>query len=442
MPLARRKGSTTGRSLKLSKSPEGTSPTAVAEADTASAASAFKSVNVHIRSLPWDQIASFLDLNDFLTSRIICHDILTVLHEELGPEDCSRWICERLKLQKVWAIHSLDEWRDASQVIQDTDVWHAFFKPREETSTSSMTTLLRLFRCIQYIPEEAVVHFREEQRLLTKMDENHLTTFTSYGKCRQSECSLCQEDPEPEEKKLSVEYCKLTGYHNLPEELFCPFCADSNPGRSTLKLEDMSYVSKNYHEEPVQNTLDFDPVPSLVAHKRRRSAEEIPPPNFPPRVSGNMKPGRDTRVACSGFTKHALTLSCGKCREFALIAPAGYCYQSSFSCHTKSRGTELGIDNQVGGVLRRTRCAQAGCNQVVLCSGCSRADAHPRYQDVGEAHVPLFHRTLFCGRCHKTYCWDHSNHANKCCRDRTPDYHQTLANFLHYSDNEQYSDSE
>ena len=124
-------------------------------------------------------------------------------------------------------------------------------------------------------------------------------------------------------------------------------------------------------------------------------------------------------------SSHAISIHCSKCYKFALIAPAGQCWNDLYCCPLRGRrqyNEEDGGITIFGGAFTRTKCSVEKCNLPISCHACSHTNVHDSYnqiieeggeensEEIGESTTQKVrkHAAASCDTCCETYCEEHS----------------------------------
>ncbi|CAB9517164.1 expressed unknown protein (Partial), partial [Seminavis robusta] len=223
----------------------------------------------------------------------------------------------------------------------------------------------------------------------------------------------------------------LNRYHhdpslpNLPSDLRCPLCCSD---RRTLQLSEFPYQSQPTNGDDfitplgyrTANVLTLTPAETTNDHSSSSpSYQELAIPII--RSQDNLQSTTIPQLHPKPHLKHAMTLHCTHCRQFALVAPGGMCWSSKFPCKSRSKTfsihesttsstSKTDIKTWMGGMLVRTRCSERNCPRPVFCHECSHATSHAHYPTTQQQQPPppqLQHSSR-CDHCHLDYCPAHA----------------------------------
>jgi hypothetical protein len=232
-------------------------------------------------------------------------------------------------------------------------------------------------------------------------------------------------------QKSSGEHLRLDAYFNkcipnLPSNLTCPVCRVTN--QRTLQLTEVTYQSAPGTErhEHVTMPLTFTPTDQEESENRDEengtddddnvsmeddgSSSEPEETTFPPIYQELFIPNTEEFLQPAEDCKTAISIHCGACRQFAVIAPAVACLNSRFPCHGKTMDTgDPAI--VIGGILTRANCRVADCGCAALCRACSSLSKTMHYsRDTSSVE----YRVLQCRHCKSRCCWLHERQNANC----------------------------
>lgn len=352
-------------------------------------------------TLPWGRIVSFLKLRDMLSVRLVSNTVAGSIHDEVLPDDCTRWLGEALRDRSLFMIPGrVDKnWKEATNSESESIIMLL-----SNQDQAPLDSLLRCLRVCKYIPKEAAVGFSGKYgRHLMPLTVEAQVNF--YEPCRRGKkhCPSCrlkiprkprrrryadddngsdeEEDGSPrrldevlqiavnarEVLDLDRHYVKCVP--NLPRDLTCPLCRVSD--QRTLLLTEMTYkTGEETAQGALRNMLTYTPCFEPPDKKTRleETARNFPPLHQP----AFYIPGQESALLPYSEYKHAIAIHCAACQNFGILGPAGLCFgprQIGDGCGGKlALGDACG--STVGAMLCRRKCRLPSCIHALACGSC------------------------------------------------------------------------